>query len=415
MPSTLRSRNAAGAIPPRVFRHRVSEATSYHWRFMPRDGCRLEAPPRRAGTRQSTSAGRVPGMKRPRARRGTQVRHLMAGSMLYRAACMRHRLEESSAFSMHPDIYVWHDLQIPTVLGIPIDPTQDQQSIASIHPELGHAIHQLRSGAFFDEMFEAGASRAPAARALVQLIEALADGELLRRQQSAERALLHMGITFNVYGDGAGTERIFPVRSRPAHRRGRRVELDRARPQAAHPRAEPVHRRHLPRPEDRQGRRRSRPRSSTRRSSFRKQCVGLNPPRGVWCHITGHRPGARPRRADLRARRQPALPVGRVVRAREPRGDEAHVPAGLRVVARSVRSTTIPSRLLRHAGVAGARRRRVAARRRAHARASTTRPTSSTRFLAQQMGVELVEGRDLVVSRRLRLDAHDQGASSGST
>ena len=38
----------------------------------------------------------------------------------------------------------------------------------------------------------------------------MADGELLRRQQSAERALLHMGITFNVYGDGAGTERIFP-------------------------------------------------------------------------------------------------------------------------------------------------------------------------------------------------------------
>ena len=35
-------------------------------------------------------------------------------------------------------------------------------------------------------------------------------GPLLRRQQSAERALLHMGITFNVYGDSAGTERIFP-------------------------------------------------------------------------------------------------------------------------------------------------------------------------------------------------------------
>ena len=36
------------------------------------------------------------------------------------------------------------------------------------------------------------------------------DGELLRRQRSAERALLHMGITFSVYGDSAGTERIFP-------------------------------------------------------------------------------------------------------------------------------------------------------------------------------------------------------------
>src|ERR1700674_3691906 len=65
-------------------------------------------------------------------------------------------------------------------------------------------------GRFFDEMFEAGGEPRAAARALVQLIQAMTDGELLRRQQSAERALLHMGITFNVYGDSAGTERIFP-------------------------------------------------------------------------------------------------------------------------------------------------------------------------------------------------------------
>ena len=33
--------------------------------------------------------------------------------------------------------------------------------------------------------------------------------ELIRRQQSAESALLEMGITFNVYGDNAGTEKDF--------------------------------------------------------------------------------------------------------------------------------------------------------------------------------------------------------------
>src|ERR1700686_68380 len=59
-------------------------------------------------------------------------------------------------------------------------------------------------------MFEAGSEPRAAARALVHLIETMTEGELLRRQQSAERALLHMGITFNVYGDSAGTERIFP-------------------------------------------------------------------------------------------------------------------------------------------------------------------------------------------------------------
>jgi uncharacterized circularly permuted ATP-grasp superfamily protein len=63
---------------------------------------------------------------------------------------------------------------------------------------------------FFDEMF--GEPRRPraAAKALVQLIDTLPEGEIVRRQRSAERALLHMGITFNVYGDSAGTERIFP-------------------------------------------------------------------------------------------------------------------------------------------------------------------------------------------------------------
>ena len=36
------------------------------------------------------------------------------------------------------------------------------------------------------------------------------DGELLNRQRAAERALLQMGITFNVYGERAGTEKICP-------------------------------------------------------------------------------------------------------------------------------------------------------------------------------------------------------------
>src|SRR6267378_6682724 len=69
---------------------------------------------------------------------------------------------------------------------------------------------QYQPGSFFDEMFEAASEPRPVAKALVQQIEKMPDGELLRRQQSAERALLNMGITFNVYGDSAGTEKIFP-------------------------------------------------------------------------------------------------------------------------------------------------------------------------------------------------------------
>ncbi len=63
---------------------------------------------------------------------------------------------------------------------------------------------------FHDEMFLADGKPRPGSRQMVQLLESLTDGELFRRQGAAERALLHMGITFNVYGDNAGTERIFP-------------------------------------------------------------------------------------------------------------------------------------------------------------------------------------------------------------
>jgi hypothetical protein len=46
-------------------------------------------------------------------------------------------------------------------------------------------FEHYQTGVFFDEMFEAGCEPRTAARALVQLIETMTDGELLRRQQSA--------------------------------------------------------------------------------------------------------------------------------------------------------------------------------------------------------------------------------------
>ena len=63
---------------------------------------------------------------------------------------------------------------------------------------------------FYDELFLADGSPRPEARALVERIEAFSDGELARRHQAAERALLRMGITFNVYGEEPSSERIFP-------------------------------------------------------------------------------------------------------------------------------------------------------------------------------------------------------------
>ena len=143
-----------------------------------------------------------------------------------------------------------------------------------------------QSDDFYDEMFLDDGTPRPEARLLIERIEGMADGELERRHAAAERALLRMGITFTVYGDDSGTERIFPFDiiprivtatewesiNRGLHQRIRALNLfvddvyhdQRIVSDGVIP-AETV-------------------RSS---EGFRQQCIGLDPPGGVWCHITG--------------------------------------------------------------------------------------------------------------------------------
>jgi uncharacterized circularly permuted ATP-grasp superfamily protein len=64
-------------------------------------------------------------------------------------------------------------------------------------------------GAGYDEMFDAGIAREHC-RALVEDLYASAPADLSLRQIEADKAFLTQGITFTVYGDAQGTERIFP-------------------------------------------------------------------------------------------------------------------------------------------------------------------------------------------------------------
>jgi uncharacterized circularly permuted ATP-grasp superfamily protein len=67
-----------------------------------------------------------------------------------------------------------------------------------------------RLGTHFDEMFEAdGHPRAPYRTLLARLRDRPSD-DLHRRQGEADAAFLQQGITFTVYGDKGGTERVFP-------------------------------------------------------------------------------------------------------------------------------------------------------------------------------------------------------------
>ena len=85
-------------------------------------------------------------------------------------------------------------------------------------------FNSYNTAGFFDEMFETDGAVRREAEPLVRMIESLDDGDLRRRQQVAERRC-HSGITFNVYGDQSGREKIFPFDIVP--RIVKRVEWDR--------------------------------------------------------------------------------------------------------------------------------------------------------------------------------------------
>jgi len=139
---------------------------------------------------------------------------------------------------------------------------------------------------FYDEMFDDAGRPRSYARLLLETVEGLSDGQLLRYKHAAERLLLQMGITFNVYGDSAGKERIFPFdlipRIVPAEdwdhiERGlqQRVHALNAFIDDIYHEQKILKDGVIP------------PDVVLSAASYRQQCHGLNPPRGVWCHITG--------------------------------------------------------------------------------------------------------------------------------
>ena len=68
------------------------------------------------------------------------------------------------------------------------------------------------SGAFFDEMFASGNGGAirPHYRRLAERLSTLAEADFEQRRAALDLAFLRRGVTFTVYSDSQGTERIFP-------------------------------------------------------------------------------------------------------------------------------------------------------------------------------------------------------------
>jgi len=84
------------------------------------------------------------------------------------------------------------------------------RSLASrgLQPAPLFANYQL--GGCYDEMFEADGQPRPPYRHLLSRLASLPIEELRRRQREADATFLEQGITFTVYGAEGGTERVFP-------------------------------------------------------------------------------------------------------------------------------------------------------------------------------------------------------------
>jgi len=142
------------------------------------------------------------------------------------------------------------------------------------------------TGGFQDEMFCADGTPRSCARLLFERIASVGDEELRRYQKAAEQALFRMGITFNVYGDEAGTEKIFPFDIIPRIVAADEwAQIERGLRQRVHALNlfinDIYHDQKILKdrviPTD----------VVLSAKSFRKSCIGLRPPKGTWCHITG--------------------------------------------------------------------------------------------------------------------------------
>ena len=247
---------------------------------------------------------------------------------------------------------------------------------------------------FYDELFLGLGQPRPEAAPLIKWMQGLHPAELQQHQKTAQIALFKLGVTFNVYSDNQGVERVFPFDIIPRIISSQEWDwLERGLKQRIAALnlflADIYNEQRILQdgkiPEE----------VIYSAKGFLQPCVGLKPPTGVWCHITG---------TDL-------------VRDKDGQWyvleDNLRVPSGISYVLenRRVMKSTFPqvfqtmaiqpvddypSHLLETL-------LNLAPPHLANPTVVVLTPGIYNSayfehsFLAQQMGVELVEGRDLVV------------------
>lgn len=250
-------------------------------------------------------------------------------------------------------------------------------------------------GYYYDELIESIGKPRPGAQLIVEKIESLSPGGLIMRQKAAEALLLKMGITFNVYGRDEGTEKIFPFDIIPrivSREDWQQIEDGlKQRIFALNEFIQDIYN------DKKILKDNIIPRELILSSrTYRKECEGFTPPRGIWCHVTG---------TDLVRDRDGQFYVLE---------DNLRCPSGVSYVLenRQVLKRTFPQVFeASHVRAVDDYPTKLIEMLAHLAPESVQDPTIAVltpgifnsayfehSFLAQQMGVELVEGQDLVVS-----------------
>ncbi len=251
------------------------------------------------------------------------------------------------------------------------------------------------TGAFFDEMFDAPGKPRPHYAKLFQMLASMPAAQFDDRRNLADIAFLLQGITFTVYSDGTGTERLFPFdlipRILPATEWSRierglsqRVVALNLFLQDVYGQQRILKERKIPRPLIYSCR------------HFHREMIGVDVPRGIYTHICG---------IDLVR----STKTGEFLVLE----DNVRTPSGVSYVLenRQVMTRTFPEafqsyevRPVHHYPTELCRiLRTLSPRGENNAQVVLLTPGIYNSayfehsFLAQQMGIELVEGRDLIV------------------
>jgi uncharacterized circularly permuted ATP-grasp superfamily protein len=147
--------------------------------------------------------------------------------------------------------------------------------------------HDYPAAASFDELIGPGGQPRAAASALIAFLSDLGGEELVTRQAAADLAIRSMGITFTVYHEEGGSiDRAWPLDIIPrviAVHEWRRIEAGlRQRTQALNLFIDDIYHQQRIVKDD------VFPRQYLLDSvNYRSQCAGVDPPQGVWAHVCG--------------------------------------------------------------------------------------------------------------------------------